>query len=230
MLISSLIGLSIQDVIAQPTANTKPHIGIIGAGTVGATLGTLFIKAGYPVMFSSRHPEELQDLAKGLGPLASTGTPLDASSYGSIILLAVPYKALPQLGAALHNALNGKIVIDATNPYTWRDGELANRAIKEGVGVTSASIFPEVRLVRAFNSMSTLTIAQEAGRSGAHLAIPIAGDDSAALRIISTLINDIGLEPVTVGGLAKARDFQPGAPGWQVIGTATELRNHLNLK
>lgn len=208
----------------------KPRIGIIGAGTVGATLAGLFVNAGYPVTLSSRHPEELRDLAVKLGPLATVGTVQEAAGSGAIILMAVPYGALPQLGVTLRDALKGKLVIDATNPYPWRDGDIARRAEVEGVGAVSASLLPGARLVRAFNTMGTPTIAKEAHRAGPRLAIPIAGDDSGALARAEALILDIGLEPVRVGGLETARQFQPGGPGWQAIGNATELRARLQLR
>ncbi len=221
--------LTLAQAQSDAASSSKPRIGIIGAGTVGATLGGLFVAAGYPIILSSRHPEELRALSTKLGPLSSVATPKEAAASSQIILMAVPFGALAQLGASLRQELRGKIVIDATNPYPWRDGDVAVLAEKEGVGLVSASLLPNARLVRAFNTMSTLTIAKEAHRPGAPLAIPIAGDDGKALEAVTLLIRDIGLEPVKVGGLASARLFQPGALGWQAIGTASELRARFQL-
>src|ERR1041385_4463848 len=62
-----------------PRTTTSPvKIGTVGSGNIGSTLGTLWIKSGHPVLFSSRHPEELKSLAEGLGPLARTGTVREA--------------------------------------------------------------------------------------------------------------------------------------------------------
>ena len=62
-------------VFGQAATTASPlKIGIIGSGNIGSTLGTLWVKSGHPVLFSSRHPEELKSLADGLGPLARAGT------------------------------------------------------------------------------------------------------------------------------------------------------------
>src|SRR5258707_9993606 len=60
--------------LGQTSSGSKMKIGIIGAGHIGGTIGGLWTKAGHPVFFSSRHPEELQDLVARLGPLAQAGT------------------------------------------------------------------------------------------------------------------------------------------------------------
>jgi lactate dehydrogenase-like 2-hydroxyacid dehydrogenase len=82
--------------LAQTPADTK--IGVIGSGRLGGPVGTIFAKAGYKVMFSSRHPEELKDLVARAGPNASAGTVQEAVAFGNVILIAVPYKALPEVG------------------------------------------------------------------------------------------------------------------------------------
>jgi lactate dehydrogenase-like 2-hydroxyacid dehydrogenase len=86
----ALLLLSSRAVCAQSSAVQPLKIATIGAGHIGGTLGSLWVKAGHPVMFSSRHPEELKDLAAGLGPLAHTGTTAEAVAFGDVILLAVP--------------------------------------------------------------------------------------------------------------------------------------------
>ncbi len=75
-----------------------PKIGVIGSGRLGGTVGTLLAKAGHPVMFSSRHPDELKKLVEDAGPNASAGTVEQAAAFGDVILIAVPYSALPQVG------------------------------------------------------------------------------------------------------------------------------------
>ncbi|WP_218177353.1 NADPH-dependent F420 reductase [Pseudomonas gingeri] len=175
---------------AQASApnDTKPTIGIIGSGTVGGTLGKLFVAAGYPVVFSSRHPDELKGMAAGLGSLASVGTPERAAREGDIVLMAVPYRALPEIGQQLAQTLNSKIVIDATNAYDWRDGDLVRQVEEQGIGKVSAALLPGAKIVRAFNNMGTSTIAEQAHRKESLLAIPIAGDDKDAIVVVSRLI------------------------------------------
>lgn len=210
-------------------AQDKPRIGVIGAGNVGGTVGALWVRAGYPVMFASRHPDELKPMAARLGKLASTGTPQQAAAYGEVLFFAVPYGALPDLGRELAEEIRGKVVLDACNPIPRRDGEIAEQALRDGVGVTSAALLPGARLVRAFNSLSANAVGREAHRAGQPLAIPIAGNDPQALEVAAQLIRDAGLEPVVIGPLASARLTQPGGPGWLVAETAPALKARLGL-
>jgi hypothetical protein len=214
---------------ARALAQSKSPIGIIGSGNIGGTIGGLWVKAGHPVMFSSRHPDELKDLAGKLGPLAKTGTVAQAIEFGQVIFVAVPYGALPQVGKDNAAALKGKIVLDACNAVAARDGAVADEVEQNGIGVTSQKYLPGTRLVRGFNTMSYKTFASEAGRAAPRLAIPIAGDDAEAVKVASALIGDAGFDAVVVGKLADARRFQRGNPGYgQPVGAA-ELRQKLNL-
>src|SRR6266567_3654348 len=81
-----------------PPAGQPMKIATIGAGREGSALGTLFVKAGHKVMFSSRHPEQLKDLVSGLGSLAKAGTVAEAIAFGEAVLLVVPYSAVPEIG------------------------------------------------------------------------------------------------------------------------------------
>jgi predicted dinucleotide-binding enzyme len=214
---------------AQATGSEKRRIGIIGSGHIGSTIGRLWVKSGHPVLFSSRHPEELKELAAGLGPLAQYGTVAQALSFGDAILVAVPYGALPQLGKDHAGAFAGKITLDACNAVPARDGAIAEEVERNGVGVTSQKYLPGTRLVRAFNTLSFMIFAREANRPDPRLAIPIAGDDAEAMQVAVGLVRDAGFEPVVVGKLADARRFQRGAPGYGQQVTAAELRQKLSL-
>jgi hypothetical protein len=162
---------------AQTNSSAKMRIGVIGSGHIGGTVGGLWVKDGHPVLFSSRHPEELKDLVAGLGALAQAGTVDQAIAFGDALLISVPYPALPQIGRDYGPALKGKIALDTCNAVVGRDGPIAEEAERDGVGVTSQKYLPGTRLVRAFNTMSYKIFASEANRSDPKLAIPIAGDD-----------------------------------------------------
>src|SRR3954454_18785672 len=110
-----------QRLFAQP-AGDKLRIGTIGAGRIGGTAGGLWVKAGHPVMFSSKNPEEGKELAAKLGPLARSGTVAEAIAFGDVVFLAVPYGAMPDIGRDYSAALKGKIVLDAGNAVGGRDG------------------------------------------------------------------------------------------------------------
>ena len=97
---------------AMPATAQPTKIGIIGAGKIGGTLATLWVKAGHEVLISSRHPDELKPLAQSLGPKAHVGTPREAAQYSNVVLISIPYGALPQVGQELRSELAGKIVLD----------------------------------------------------------------------------------------------------------------------
>jgi 8-hydroxy-5-deazaflavin:NADPH oxidoreductase len=215
--------------VGQSAGNAKLPIGIIGSGRIGGTIGGLWVRAGHPVFFSSRHPDELKDLVARLGRLAQAGPVADAIKFGEVIFIAVPYAAFPEIGRDYGAALKGKIVLDACNAIQSRDGDIAKEAERDGIGVTSQKYLPGTRLVRAFNTMSYSIFAREANRPEPRLAVPIAGDDPEALRVAQALVRDAGFEPVVVGRLADASRFQRGAPGYGQSVTAVELRKTLSL-
>lgn len=215
--------------LAQAGGGGPIRVGVIGAGNIGGTVGALWVRAGHPVLFASRHPEQLKGLVDGLGPLARAGTPAEAAAFGDAVLVAVPYAALPQLGRDLSRELAGKVVLDACNAVPARDGAIAETAREKGVGALSAELLPGARVVRAFNSLSYRVLAREAHRAGPPLAVPIAGDDAQAVRVASGLVRDAGFEPVVVGPLARASDFAMGARGFGQEVAAPELRQRLGL-
>ena len=215
--------------VAQTTGGKLP-IGVIGSGRIGGTIGGLWVKAGHPVLFSSRHPDELKRMVGELGPLAQAGTVAQAIAFGGALFVAVPYGALPQLGQEFGGALKNKIVLDACNAVAGRDGApIAEEVEQNGIGITSQKYLPGTRLVRAFNTMNYMIFAREANRPDPKLAIPIAGDDPEALRVAEGLVRDAGFEPVVVGKLADARRFQRGGPGYGQPVSATELKQKLSL-
>lgn len=211
----------------QPAAPLK--IGIIGAGHIGGTLALLWVQAGHEVLLSSRHPEELKPLADSLGPKARVGTAREAAVFGDVVLVSVPYAALPQLGRDLKAELAGKIVLDTGNPYPERDGEMAVAARRKGTGVASAEFLPGVRLVRAFNAINSGDLRSEAHRRGELYAIPLAGDDAEALAVAQRLVREAGFSPVVVGALSRAREFDVGTAVYTRLLTAPQLRHALGL-
>ena len=213
----------------RAAAGASMKIGVIGSGRIGGTVGTLWVKAGYEVMFSARNLDEVKKLIDGLGPNARVGTPQQAAAFAEVILVSVPYAALPQLGKDLAAELKGTVVLDTCNPIARRDGDMAEAARAKGTGVASMEFLPGVRLVRAFNSVGFTALPSGAHRAGDRIAIPLAGDDEAALKIASRLVTDAGFEPVVVGPLARAKEFDVGAPVYGKALTASELRRGLGL-
>lgn len=217
--------------LALPARAAAMKIGIIGSGRVGGTIGELWVKAGHEVVFSAKTIDEVHALLArlNLGPRAKAGTPREAAAFGEAVLVSVPYAALPSVGRENAAELKGKVVLDTCNPIPGRDGEMARPALEKGTGVASAELLPGARLVRAFNCVGWNSMRSEAHRAGDKLAIPLAADDQAALKVAIGLVKDAGFEPVVVGGLARAREFDYGTPIFGRPVTAKELRQILKI-
>jgi predicted dinucleotide-binding enzyme len=212
---------------AADNPGARMKIGVIGSGRIGGTLGELWTKAGHDVMFSSLDLEADRKLAARVG--AKAGTPAEAAAFGEVLLVSVPYKALPGLGRDLGGSIKGKVVLDTSNPIQGRDGDMAVEARAKGTGVASPELLPGARLVRAFNSVGYTKLQSETNRAGDKVAIPLAGDDAAALQVAQRLVRDAGFEPVVVGGLARAREFDVGTAVYGKALTAGELRKGLGI-
>ena len=214
---------------AVPQAKRPMKIGIIGSGAQGGSIGLLWARAGHEVLFSSRHPEELKDLIAKAGPKAKAGLPDEAVKFGEVVLIAVPYGALEQVGKDYSPLMKGKVVIELGNPREDRDGPLANQWLAQGVGITSAGFLPGVRLVRAFNALTSTQVQKEPWRAGERLGIPVAGDDKAAVDTVAQLVVDAGFDPVVVGNLATSKQFDRNTAVYTKGMTAKQIRETLKL-
>ncbi len=203
-------------------------IGILGAGNIGAVAARLFVDAGHDVAVSnSRGPESLQPLVSELGPHARAMTIDGASSFGDVILLAVPWRspdALPH-----PELLRNKIVIDAMNPYR-PDGGFYDLG-----GSTSSEIvlerIPGSRLVKAFNTIYYVHLADR-GRKDLPMddrhSIYVAGDDAEAKKVVARLIEEIGFAAVDTGSLREGGRLQePDSPIYNKTYNAREAREFL---
>jgi predicted dinucleotide-binding enzyme len=218
ILLRALVGIPAAIVVstrvarAQKSAASPLKIATLGAGHIGGTLGSIWVKAGHPVMFSSRHPEELRDLAAGLGPLARTGTTAEAVAFGDVVLLAVPYAAVKQIGQDFGKDLAAKaLILDASNPIVSRDGDIASWARDKGAGLATLELLPGTKIVRAFNAINYMKLRDAAATPG-KVGMPMAGDDAGAVTIASDLVREAGLEPVVIGPLAMGKYLIPGTP------------------
>ena len=205
------------------------RIGIIGSGAMGAPIGLLWAEAGHQVLFSSRNPEQIMELVRDGAPRASAGYPDAAAFFGEVILLAVPPSAIPQIGEDFGALMEGKVVIDVSNPRVDRDGPITNEWLEMGTGLAMAQYLPGVRFVKALNTVNPGSFANPV-RDGQRIGVPIAGDDEEAVAITASLVRDAGLDPVIVGPLARAKDFERGSPVWETDVSAREIREALDVR
>jgi hypothetical protein len=206
-------------------------IGIVGSGHIGGTLGVLLVRAGYEVLFSSRHPDKLGDLVADAGDKACAGTVAEAVRFGDVVIMSLPLHAMPELGQDIKEALKGRVVIDTSNPYPERDGRIAEEARRDpgGMGVFVARLFPGTRIARAFNTVYFEDLKRTVNRRGERIGIPVAGDDEEAVTAAVGLAEAAGLDPVVVGGLSTSKLFDVGAPVYATSMSAREIREKLTL-
>jgi predicted dinucleotide-binding enzyme len=168
------------------------RIGIIGAGRIGGNAGRLFEQAGHEVFLGSRD------------------TVAEAAAFADVVMLSVPWTAVDDV-LARTGPLDGKIVIDTTNPYgPGGVQDLGGRS----VGRFNAERMPGARIVRAFNTLTSGFQGAAAGRSGDERAVLfLSGDDADAKALVSGLIAEIGFAPCDVGGLDETVADAPRRPG-----------------
>ena len=204
------------------------QIGILGSGKIGGNAARLFARAGHQVRIAnSRGPASLGELVAQIGANARATTPQEAVDASEVVMIAVPWtKREEALGEI--EGWDGKIVIDAMNPYT-EDFEIEDLGSKTSTEFTRALV-PGARVVKAFNTILYKRLGEEGKPKGDgdRLAIPVASDDAAAKRVVMDLIDEIGFDPVDADGLVEGgRKMQPGAPVYNNPIDAGEMKELL---
>jgi 8-hydroxy-5-deazaflavin:NADPH oxidoreductase len=168
------------------------RIGIIGAGRIGGNAGRLLEQAGHEVFLGSRE------------------TLAEAASFSDVVMLSVPWTAIDEV-LAKAGPLDGKVVIDTTNPYgSGGVQDLGGRS----AGRVNSERMLSARIVRAFNTLTSGFQSDAAGRSGDDRVVMfLSGDDEEAKRLVGGLIDEIGFAPVDVGGLDETVADAPRRDG-----------------
>lgn len=180
-------------------------IGIIGSGKIGGAVGTHWARNGHQVLFSnSRISDKLENLVKSAGTNARAGTIAEAAEFGEVILFALPdWKTDEALSAA--DSLDGKILIDATNPYQ-PDGTPEPPNVIGALEL--AKKVPGARVVKAYDMIRASVLANDAYRNERY-AVYYCGDDQQAKAVVAQLITDSGFIGVDAGSLQDAVKMEP---------------------
>ena len=187
-------------------------ISIIGTGSMAAAVSGRIAKAGHTVEVISRDPAKAKELAAKLGNKATTGT-YGAKPSGDIVILAVPYPIAAGVLAKFGDALEGKVIVDITNPVSPDMTGLVTPAGSSGAQEIAKSAHAGAHVVKAFNTLFGSVLAK-----GGRLDAFFAGDDPSAKKRVSTLLESLNLRPLDVGALLMAQTLE--AAGLMLIGLA----------
>ena len=187
-------------------------ISIIGTGGMAASVGGRIAKAGHTVEVISRDPARSRELANKLGAKAITGT-YGSKPAGDIVILAVPYSMAAEVVARYGGALDGKVIIDITNPISPDLTGLVTPKGSSGAQEIAKGIPASAHVVKAFNTLFGAVLAK-----GSRLDAFFAADDPEAKAHVSTFLESLGLRPLYVGGLPMAQTLE--AVGLMLIGLA----------
>lgn len=179
------------------------QIAIIGAGNVGTALATSFVKAGHDVAVAS--PTDAAEAAAASGARVAASN-LDAARDAEVIVLAVYFPVVEAIAAEIADVATGKVIVDVTNRMTFGDaGPDIDTSTSNAEEI--AKVFPGSHVVKAFN---TLFAGRQADPiiEGTTLDAFVAGDDAAARAVVLDLAASIGLDPVDVGPLVRARQLE----------------------
>jgi predicted dinucleotide-binding enzyme len=187
-------------------------ISIIGSGNMAAAIGGRVAKAGHTVEVINRDPAKARTLANKLAARATTGT-YGAAPTGDLVILAVPYSNAAAVVAEYGEALEGKVIIDITNPVSPDLTGLVTPHGSSGAQEIAKHLPASAHVMKAFNTIFGHVLAK-----GGRLDAFIAADDAEAKARVSTFLESLGLRPLDVGGLRMAQTLE--ALGLMMIGLA----------
>ena len=205
-------------------------IAIIGTGSVGSGLATAFVGAGHHVYLTARSVDKVEAAAQAAGAVVATG-PAAAAALADVVILAVPFGAAEEVAMAIRPVVNGKTIVDVTNPAKpdW-SGPLFGGTDSGAERI--AAWLPGAHVVKAFNTLLASNI-EDPTQEGIKLDGYVAADDPAARALVLALAESIGLSPIDVGPLSAARQLEaiawlnislnmaPGSTwktGWKLVG------------
>ena len=211
-------------------------IAIIGAGNVGRALATSFARAGHTVTIASRDTEDAGTVATSTGATVAASN-AEAAEAAEIVVLAVPFDSFAAVAGEIADAVTGKVVVDVSNRMSFGANGPDIDTTSSNAEVLAA-LLPDARVVKAFNTLFASN-QDDPIADGIQLDGFVAADDAAARQTVLDLVASIGLDPVDVGPLARARQLEGLAflnitlniahggdwqSGWKLIGAPASGR------
>jgi len=197
-------------------------IGIIGSGIAAKTLGSGFIKHGYEVMLSSRDTSKLSDWKANAGMHAFVGSFSEAAKFGDIIVLTVRgSSAAEAIEIAGPQYLNGKTVIDTTNPLA--DAPPENGVLNYFTDINESLMerlqerFPEIHFIKAFNSVGNVSMVNPSYKDGKPTMF-ICGNNENAKKDVTEILEMFDWDICDCGKVEAARAIEPLCMLWCIPG------------
>jgi 8-hydroxy-5-deazaflavin:NADPH oxidoreductase len=186
------------------------RIAIIGAGSVGATLGRAWVKLGEDVIWGVRNPADPKHATL---PKERAKAPAEAVKEAEIVVIATPWSAAEAVVKSL-GSLAGKIVIDCTNPLGMGpDGLQLVLGFNTSAGEQVASWALGAFVFKTLNTTGAGNMAKAADYPVKPVML-VAGDDADRKPAVMELVGKLGFEPVDAGPLKNARLLEPFAMVW----------------
>ncbi|WP_405803631.1 NAD(P)-binding domain-containing protein [Streptomyces sp. NBC_00210] len=187
---------------------------IVGVGNIGSAVARHLVTGGESVVLAGKGASRAEELADELGPLARAASVQDAITGADTVVFAIWLDAMRELIPQVRPLLEGKVVIDPSNPIAFDDTGQVRRSLPEGqsAGSVIAALLPaNAHYVKAFGTLAADVLTASANRSPRRAALFYATDDSSAAVTAERLIRAAGFDPVKAGGLADAERIE--APG-----------------
>ena len=208
---------------ARPEGDEPLRIASLGVGQIGGTLASRFAAAGHEVrVANSRAPSTVKLFAESIGAQARHGA--EAVLDADVVVVSVPFNRIAELRSVVSRAPADAVLVDTTNYYPHRDGELGSFGPEDTESEWVANVLGRP-VVKAWNSILAGSLQTAARPSGAadRMALPVSGDDPEAVGLVCGLVDVSGFDPVVAGPLAQSWRQQPGAPAYTTDLAATEL-------
>lgn len=185
-------------------------IGILGTGDVGTNLASKFAQLGHEVMLGSRSAEKAQGLVKRMGPKASGGTFADTASFGEVVFNCTAGSgSLDALRSAGAKNLNGKVLVDVSNPLNFANNQLTLTVVNtDSLGEQAQRAFPDAKVVKALNTMN-FRVQTDPKIVHGESDVFICGNDARAKAKVTEILGWFGWKSVIdLGGIDRSRGME----------------------
>jgi predicted dinucleotide-binding enzyme len=182
-------------------------VAVIGMGKIGTVLATNLVKSNHAVIIADRTPEKAGALAKSLGKLATPRDVTAAIKEADLVILSVWFETIKEFFKKYSVELQGKIIIDPSNPLALAEGGGFKKIIDQdqSAGQLLSALLPKgARLVKAFTSLSAGSLSNKAFQQPERAVMFYASDDIGLKDQIEPLIRAVGFEPLRLNGISQS--------------------------